>query len=178
MFTNIPSTVTRNCFFTLTCSFFATDNQRQISLDVKNAGDIYKVLYSEKNTNDALVDLYSNGRGEDTLKPNVIYIVLESVGALNILKNGTLVQELTPVLFSLKENAILFPALSDSQHSTWRQSVAIICLCCNLARTVSDQFLTVKYVQAASQSHESRRSAVVPSQADATASLQLKASCS
>jgi phosphoglycerol transferase MdoB-like AlkP superfamily enzyme len=58
-------------------------------------------------------------------KKNVIFIILESVGSKQFLRNGTPVKEVTPFLYGQKDNSIIFSDLHNTFPASTRSHVAL-----------------------------------------------------
>ncbi len=124
-----PKKMSENAIFSLVESIFSkhTDNFDSL-LSNANFNELLTLKYGENNLTDNAITNYTNQYLTEKKKYNVVYIVLESVGALNILDNkNDLDIALTPNLYALKNNSVLFPFIYDYFPATTRSHVPLIC---------------------------------------------------
>lgn len=114
----------KNAFFVLAKSCF----EKEATVYQKNDipfNKLFSLINGKSTTKDYEIDKYAQDNKPD--KPNIIYIVLESVGALNIMNNNQLDSLLTPNLYKLKNKSILFPKIYNYFPATTRSHVPILC---------------------------------------------------
>lgn len=116
----------KNPLFSLILGKNSTAN----NLLLANKNEAKEVTYtlkygvSEESDYTKLIE-YAKLRNQLKKKPNVIYFVLESVGAYNLLVNGNFTPSLTPNLVKWQKNSLLFNRIYNTFPGTTRSHIPI-----------------------------------------------------
>jgi len=118
----------QNPFFILAESIYEKNmrtNSHKISAS-KDIKDLYSLRFATPFEPDNKIIAYLNNRKDSAKKYNIIYIVLESVGAINLLKDNCVNPALAPNLYALRNKTVLFPDLHCSFPATTKSHIPII----------------------------------------------------
>jgi arylsulfatase A-like enzyme len=113
--------------FTLAASLTRNDHRPPDPAEYDPSLDLYTLRYDQPAFSAAseqpLLDYFSarQARGQ----PNIIYLILESVGSLNLFKDGQLDPAITPNLYQLRQHSVVFPAVYTVFPSSKRSHLAI-----------------------------------------------------
>jgi phosphoglycerol transferase MdoB-like AlkP superfamily enzyme len=91
-----------------------------------NPDDLYTLRYGSSGEADAAIDEYVKARKNNPRRCNVIYVVLESVGAINLLEGNEVNKSIAPNLYAMRNSMVLFPDLHGFFPSTTRSHLPII----------------------------------------------------
>ncbi len=111
----------RHPVMTLARSAFA--RYQRLPAVTRRTEDLYALQYgvasASTNFKDTLPASLTAIR-ESHSRPNIVFIVLESVGSIQVLNNGRLTPDLTPNLYDLSSNMIIFDAIYNTFPGTTR----------------------------------------------------------
>ena len=116
----------RHPIITLVHSSYFDDREPIVSSQV--TGDLYQLRFGkvhEDSTNSSeLQNAFDRIRDRDT-RPNVVFIIMESVGSLQLLHDGKLSRRITPNLASMTNHMVIFDSIYNTFPGTVRTHAPI-----------------------------------------------------
>ena len=118
----------QNAFFVLLKSLYQQpfSNQPNPSQVNVNSENLYTPRYASPFNEDQEVLHYLNNKKNSTKKYNIVYIILESVGTINLFNETTIDSSIATNLYSMRNKSIVFPNLHCLFPSTTRSHIPII----------------------------------------------------
>lgn len=116
----------KNPFISLLQINTAAAPNQLLAIQVENQEIVYVLKFGEVlKSKPVHFQEYTKQQKNLTEKPNILYFVLESVGAYNLLLNGSLDASLTPNLIQWQKNSLLFNRVYNTFPGTTRSHIPI-----------------------------------------------------
>ncbi|MFK7770529.1 MAG: sulfatase-like hydrolase/transferase [Saprospiraceae bacterium] len=115
--------------FSLTKSAFRESSTSSEKFDLDKNIDIYSLQFGESYNNteeeNGIIDYQTNYVKTNKRQPNIIYVLLESVGAINMFPEGKLDESVSPNLARLQKHGIIFPKIYNTFPGSERSHIPI-----------------------------------------------------